>query len=90
MDDAGSRVARDLLMQLVVNLTYEICVAIRLYFMGVPNALLRGAFATVLRLIPYVGPWIGATLPIALSLAVSPGWTMPPLFNPPDRSLPPT
>lgn len=77
MDDAGSRVARYLLMQLVVNLTYGILVAIGLYFIGVPNALLWGAFATVLRFIPYVGPWIGATLPIALSLAVSPGWTMP-------------
>ena len=77
MDDAGSRVARYLLMQLVVNLTYGILVAIGLYFIGVPNALLWGAFATVLRFIPYVGPWIAATLPIALSLAVSPGWTMP-------------
>ena len=77
MDDAGTRVARYLLMQLVVNLTYGILVATGLYFIGVPNALLWGAFATVLRFIPYVGPWIGATLPIALSLAVSPGWTMP-------------
>ena len=77
MDDAGTRVARYLLMQLVVNVTYGILVAIGLYFIGVPNALLWGAFATVLRFIPYVGPWIGATLPIALSLAVSPGWTMP-------------
>ena len=77
MDDAGSRVARYLLMQLVVNVTYGILVAIGLYFIGVPNALLWGAFATVLRFIPYIGPWIGATLPIALSLAVSPGWTMP-------------
>lgn len=77
MDDAGTRVARYLLMQLVVNLTYGVLVAVGLYFIGVPNALLWGAFATVLRFIPYVGPWIGATLPIALSLAVSPGWTMP-------------
>ena len=77
MDDAGARVARYLLMQLIVNLTYGIAVAIGLHFIGVPNAPLWGAFATVLRFIPYVGPWIGATLPIALSLAVSPGWTMP-------------
>ena len=77
MDDAGSRVARYLLMQLVVNLTYGILVAIGLFFIGVPNAPLWGAFATVLRFIPYIGPWIGAILPIALSLAVSPGWTMP-------------
>ena len=77
MDDAGARVSRYLLMQLIVNVTYGIPVAIGLYFIGVPNALLWGASATVLRFIPYVGPWIGAGIPIALSLAVSPGWMMP-------------
>ena len=77
MDDAGSRVFRYLFMQLVVNVSYGIPVAIGLYFIGVPNAVLWGAFAAVLRFIPYVGPWIAAAIPIALSLAVSPGWTMP-------------
>lgn len=77
MDDAGARVRRYLLMQLVINLTYGIPVAIGLYFIGVPNAVLWGASATVLRFIPYVGPWIGAAIPTLLSLAVSPGWTMP-------------
>jgi hypothetical protein len=77
MDDAGARVSRYLLMQLVVNVTYGIPVAIGLYFIGVPNAVLWGASATVLRFIPYVGPWIGASFPIALAFAVSPGWMMP-------------
>jgi predicted PurR-regulated permease PerM len=77
MDDAAARVTRYLLMQLVVNVTYGIPVAIGLYFIGVPNAVLWGACATVLRFVPYVGPWIGAAIPIALSLAVSPGWIMP-------------
>ena len=77
MDDAGARVSRYLLMQLVVNVAYGIPVAIGLGFIGVPNAILWGAFATVLRFIPYVGPWIAAAFPIMLSLAVSPGWTMP-------------
>ncbi|MDQ3625453.1 MAG: AI-2E family transporter, partial [Verrucomicrobiota bacterium] len=77
MDDAGQRVARYLLMQLVINVTYGIPVAIGLYFIGVPNAMLWGAFATVLRFIPYVGPWIAAVIPIALSLAVSDSWMMP-------------
>ena len=63
MDDAGARVSRYLLMQLVVNVTYGIPVAIGLYFIGVPNAVLWGAFATVLRFIPYIGPWIGAAIP---------------------------
>jgi predicted PurR-regulated permease PerM len=77
MTDAGARVFRYLLMQLVVNVSYGIPVAIGLYFIGVPNAVLWGAFATVLRFIPYIGPWIGAAMPVALSLAVSPSWTMP-------------
>jgi predicted PurR-regulated permease PerM len=77
MEDAGARVFRYLLMQLVVNVSYGIPVAIGLYFVGVPNAVLWGAFAAVLRFIPYIGPWIGAALPITLSLAVSPNWTMP-------------
>jgi len=77
MDDAASRVSRYLLMQLVVNVTYGIPVAIGLYFIGVPNAILWGALSTVLRFIPYVGPWIAAAFPILLSLAVSPQWMTP-------------
>ena len=77
MDDAGARVFRYLFMQLVVNVSYGIPVAIGLYFIGVPNAVLWGACATVLRFIPYIGPWIAAAIPIALSLAVSPSWMMP-------------
>ena len=53
MDDAGSRVFRYLFMQLVVNVSYGIPVAIGLYFIGVPNAVLWGACAAVLRFIPY-------------------------------------
>jgi predicted PurR-regulated permease PerM len=74
MVDAGERVSRYLRMQLVVNVTYGIPVAIGLYFIGVPNAVLWGAFAIVLRFIPYVGPWIAAAFPIMLALA-APGWT---------------
>ncbi|MES2440396.1 MAG: AI-2E family transporter [Verrucomicrobiota bacterium] len=79
MDDAGFRVSKYLFMQLVVNVTYGIPVAIGLYFIGVPNAILWGALSTVLRFIPYVGPWIAAAFPILLSLAVSPDWMAPAL-----------
>jgi hypothetical protein len=77
MDDAGARVSKYLLMQLVVNVTYGIALAIGLYFIGVPNAILWGALAAVLRFIPYLGPWIAAAFPILLSLASSPGWVIP-------------
>ena len=77
MDDAGRRVSRYLLMQLLVNVIYGTIIAIGLYFIGVPNAVLWGAFATVLRFIPYIGPWVATILPTILALAVSPHWTMP-------------
>lgn len=76
-DEAGTKVRKYLLMLLVVNVTYGIPLAIGLYFIGVPNAVLWGALATLLRFIPYVGPWIAAVFPVLLSLAVSPDWVTP-------------
>ncbi|MDQ3200133.1 MAG: AI-2E family transporter [Verrucomicrobiota bacterium] len=77
MEDAGDRVSRYLRMQLLVNVTFGACVAVGLYFIGVPNALLWGSLGTVLRFIPYIGPWIATLLPTAVALAVSPAWLMP-------------
>jgi predicted PurR-regulated permease PerM len=77
MDDAAKRISRYLLMQLLINVLYGIPVAVGLYFIGVPNPILWGCLATVLRFIPYLGPVMGALLPISLSFAVSPGWTLP-------------
>jgi predicted PurR-regulated permease PerM len=77
MDDAAKRISRYLLMQLIINVLYGIPVGIGLYFIGVPNPILWGCLATVLRFIPYLGPVIAALFPIALSFAVAPGWTLP-------------
>ncbi len=72
--DAARRVSRYLFLQLVVNATYGIPVGLGLYFIGIPNALLWGLLATVLRFIPFLGPWIAAMFPVALAAAVAPGW----------------
>ena len=72
--EASQRTSRYLLMTLVVNATYGIPVGIGLHVLGIPNALLWGLFATLLRFIPYLGPWIAAAFPVALSIAVSPDW----------------
>jgi predicted PurR-regulated permease PerM len=77
MNDAAMRISRYLLMQLVINVLYGIPVGVGLYFIGVPNPILWGLLATILRFIPYVGPVIAALFPIALSFAVAPGWTVP-------------
>ncbi|MFC7396850.1 AI-2E family transporter [Chelatococcus sp. GCM10030263] len=76
INDAASRVSRYLLMQLVINLTYGIPIGVALYFIGVPNAVLWGLLAAVLRFVPYLGPFLAALFPIALAVAVDPGWTM--------------
>ena len=53
------------------------CLALGCSSFGVPYALLWGFLAAALRFIPYVGTLTAAALPIALSLAVFPGWTQP-------------
>lgn len=74
LDEAGKRVSRYLRAQLMVNVLYGVPVGIGLFFIGVPNAALWGVLATLLRFLPYVGPWIAAMFPLALSLAVSESW----------------
>jgi hypothetical protein len=76
LQDAGKRVGRYLLMQIVVNVTYAIPIGIGLWIIGVPNALLWGLLALVLRFVPYIGPIIAAIFPLVLALAVDPGWTL--------------
>lgn len=69
LDDAAKRISRYLLMQLVINGTYGIAIAIGLWVIGVPSPGLWGLLCCVLRFVPYVGPWIAAFFPLALSLA---------------------
>lgn len=77
LDDAADRVSSYLRMQLLVNVTYGICIGTGLYFIGVPNYALWGSLSIILRFIPYIGPWVATILPTGLALAVSPGWTKP-------------
>ncbi len=77
LDEAGRRVSRYLLLQTVVNISYGAIVGVALYFIGIPNALLWGAIAGTMRFLPYIGPPIGALLPVVLSLAVFSGWSRP-------------
>ncbi|WP_287297265.1 AI-2E family transporter [Mesorhizobium sp.] len=76
LQDAGKRVGRYLLMQLVVNILYAIPITVGLWVLGIPNALLWGLLALALRFVPYIGPIIGALLPLFLALAVAPGWSL--------------
>lgn len=74
--ESGRRVSRYLIAQLMVNLGYGVPMALGLWFIGVPGAWLWGGLATVLRFVPYLGPALGAVMPLVLAFAVDPGWSM--------------
>jgi predicted PurR-regulated permease PerM len=74
LEEAGYRISRYLLAQLLLNSGFGLAVGVLLFMLDVPYALLWGFMAALLRFIPYVGPWLGAIMPIALSLAYFPGW----------------
>jgi predicted PurR-regulated permease PerM len=77
LDDASTRISRFLLMQLIVNSCFGVCTAIGLWFIGVPYPVLWGFLGTCLRYIPYVGPWVAASFPLLVSVALLPGWKAP-------------
>jgi len=77
LDDAGSRVSRYLLLQLVINSCFGVVIGLGLYFIGIPNSMLWGVVAGLMRFLPYVGSPLAAVLPILLSLAIFPTWTGP-------------
>ena len=75
LEDAAQRVGRYLLMQLVVNTTYAIPIVLGLWLIGIPNPVLWGLLCGLMRFVPYIGPIVAAFFPLALSIAVDPGWT---------------
>ena len=77
MEDASERVFGYLCRQFIVNVGFGICVSTGLYLIGIPNVFLWGVFATILRFIPYIGPWIAAIIPIALSFIITDTWSVP-------------
>ena len=76
LDDAASRLGRFFLMQTLLNAGFGVLIGLGLSFIGVPNAVLWGILAGLMRFVPFVGTIIGAFFPIALAAAVDPGWTM--------------
>jgi predicted PurR-regulated permease PerM len=77
LDEAGARISRYLLMQSLINGSFGVAVGLGLFLIGVPYAVIWGTLAAALRFIPYVGAFVAVLLPLALSLAVFPGWLQP-------------
>ncbi len=76
LNDAGERLSRYFLSQFAVNLGVGVTIALGLALLGLPQALLWGALATLLRFVPYIGVWLAAFLATALAIAVDPGWSL--------------
>jgi predicted PurR-regulated permease PerM len=76
IDDGAARLSRLFLIQLLLNGAFGLVIGIGLAFIGVPSAILWGILAAVLRFVPYIGAAIAALFPLALAVAVDPGWSM--------------
>jgi predicted PurR-regulated permease PerM len=76
LDDAAGRLSKLFLSQLLLNSGFGILIGCGLWLIGVPSAVLWGILAAALRFVPYIGSVIGAAFPLALAVAVDPGWSM--------------
>jgi predicted PurR-regulated permease PerM len=76
LDDAASRLSRLFLTQLILNGAFGVVIGIGLWSIGIPSAILWGILAAALRFVPYIGAVIAAAFPLALAVAVDPGWSM--------------
>jgi predicted PurR-regulated permease PerM len=77
LNDAATRLGQFYMMQLLLNTAFGIVIAVALVIIGVPNAVLWGILAGLMRFVPFIGSLIAAFFPIAVAAAADPGWTMP-------------
>jgi len=76
MDEAAARLSRYFLTQLALNAGFGVVVTLGLLLIGIPNPVLWGIIAALMRFVPYIGAIASAVFPLALAAAVDPGWTM--------------
>jgi predicted PurR-regulated permease PerM len=76
INDGAQRLSRYFLAQTALNVLFGLIVGTALTFIGVPNPVLFGILAMVLRFVPYIGAFMAAIFPIAVAMAVDPGWSM--------------
>jgi predicted PurR-regulated permease PerM len=75
MNDAGTRLSRYFLIQAAINGCFGVFIGAALWVIGVPNSVLWGMLAAILRFVPYLGVPIAAVFPLVLASAIDPGWS---------------
>jgi predicted PurR-regulated permease PerM len=76
MNDAGDRLSRYFLGLTAINAAYGCSIGVALSFIGVPNPILWGVLAMLMRFVPFIGSFVAAIFPLLLAAAVDSGWTM--------------
>jgi predicted PurR-regulated permease PerM len=76
MAEAGERLSDLFIGQAILNCCFGLFVGVALWLIGVPNALLWGVVAMIMRWVPFIGSYLAAIPPILLAAAVDPGWSM--------------
>lgn len=82
--EASERISKYISAQFLLNSAYGIVFGIGLWLIGLfisptgdfPNIFFFAVMAGVVRFLPYVGPLIGAGLPLLISVAVFPGYSV--------------
>jgi len=76
LDEAGQRVSRYLIAQLIINAAFGLCIVVGLYCIGVPYSLMWGLLAACARFVPFFGAPISAIGPVGMAFATTPGWSV--------------
>ncbi len=76
MNDAASRLSRFFLFQLALNTGFGVLIGGSLWFAGLPNPVLWGIVAALMRFVPFIGVFVALVPPLLLAVAVVPGWTL--------------
>lgn len=76
MDDAALRLSRFFLVLTVMNAVYGVFMAVALWLLGIPNPVLWGIVAGLMRFVPFIGSFIAVAGPLLLALAIDPGWSL--------------
>ena len=74
MNDAARRLSRYFLFQLLLNGSFGVVIGLTLWWAGLPNPMLWGILAGLMRFVPFIGVFIALVPPLLLAVAVVPGW----------------
>lgn len=75
LSEAGDRLGQLFLGQAMLNAGFGVFIAAALWLVGMPNALLWGLAAALLRFVPYIGAFLSSLPPLFLAAAIDPTWT---------------